>query len=306
MPGGEVPDPPAQVDFEDENGQDAATALDHTRTLKLEFAPDDVTFWFTQIENEMYTCGVKSQWMKRCVLVKNLPPKIQSDVKALLTLKQSEAPTNLYKKIKMEILRIHAPAKEDNFKKALSRVLVGLPSQLGHTLINDICSKPVKLDGCCCHMAVYALWTIQLPLNVRSYLANLDFNKDTCQAVFEAADKVFLSSRPPEVSAGVAAITQPAPSSSTTSADQSQVAAVRPSGPRRTQRGRANRGRGGSNSSGTGQSRPARPSSTTEAPSGCCNNHKKWAGDAWYCLEPLTCPWVNKISAKPTAENKNK
>ena len=64
------------VDFEVEDGQDGANAIEYTRTLKLEFAPDEVGFWFTQIENEMFTCQVKSQWLKRCVLVKNLPPKI--------------------------------------------------------------------------------------------------------------------------------------------------------------------------------------------------------------------------------------
>ena len=84
--GGEMVD---EVDFEVENGQNDAKALEFTRTLVMEFAKDDVPFWFTQIENEMYTCGVRSQWLKRCVLVKNLPPKIQGDVKSLLTLKAS-------------------------------------------------------------------------------------------------------------------------------------------------------------------------------------------------------------------------
>ena len=98
-----------QVDFEVENGQDDAKALEFTRTLKMEFAKDDIAFWFIQIENEMFSCGVRSQWMKRCVLVRNLPPAIQSDVKSLLTLKQSAAPADIYKKIKDEILRIHVP-----------------------------------------------------------------------------------------------------------------------------------------------------------------------------------------------------
>ena len=134
-----MPDDDAvQIDFEDENAKDGDKALDYTRTLKLEYNASEVEFWFTQLENEMYTCEVKSQWLKRCVLVKNLPAKIQNDVKALLILPKSAAPTDLYKRIKTEILRIHAPKKEDTFKKALSRVLVGLPSQLGQDLINDM------------------------------------------------------------------------------------------------------------------------------------------------------------------------
>ena len=132
------------VDFEDENGQDGDKALDYTRSLKLEWNPTQVQFWFTQLENEMFTCTVKSQWLKRCVLVKNLPPAVQSDVMSLLVLKKSEAPEDVYKQIKIEILRLHAPKKEETFKKALSRVLTGLPSQLGEMLINDICDKPAS------------------------------------------------------------------------------------------------------------------------------------------------------------------
>ena len=289
----------AAVDFEDENAADDAKALEYTRTLKMEFSKDDIDFWFTQIENEMYTCGVKSQWMKRCVLVKNLPPHIQSDVKSLLTLKQSAAPTNLYKQIKMEILRIHAPKEDENFKKALSRVLTGLPSQLGQVLINDICDKPVKLDGCCCHKAVRALWTLQLPIQVRGHVADMEFNKATYQAVFQAADKVFISTKTTELSAGVAAIATP-------STSDTQVAAVRSTNQRQNRGGGRNRGngRGGSGSGrGGAQNRQPKPS----VPEGCCDNHKKWAGDAWFCLEPLTCPLVSKCSAKPTdSKNKNK
>ena len=98
-----------EVDFEDENGADDDKALEFSRSLKLEYDPLEVAFYFIQLENEMFTCGVKSQWLKRSILVKNLPPKIQADVKSLLILKKSEAPTDLYKQIKTEILRIHAP-----------------------------------------------------------------------------------------------------------------------------------------------------------------------------------------------------
>ena len=292
---------PDAVDFEVENGQDDAKALEYTRTLKMEFAKDDIAFWFIQIENEMYTCGVRSQWMKRCVLVRNLPPAVQSDVKSLLTLKQSAAPPDIYKKIKDEIIRIHVPDQDESFKKALNRVLTGLPSQLGEVILNDVCSKPDKLDNCCCAKAVRALWTIQLPLQVRSHVADMVFNKDTYKTAFASADKVYLSTKSTEVSAGVAAISAPQPV---------EVAAVR--GQRQNRGGRGG-GRGGNSSRGGGSSNsnqsnqnsnpPRRPKPTV--PDGCCSNHKKWASDAWFCLEPLTCPLVNKCSAKPAGENKN-
>ena len=64
-----------EVDFEDENGADDDKALEFSRSLKLEYDPLEVAFYFIQLENEMFTCGVKSQWLKRSILVKNLPPK---------------------------------------------------------------------------------------------------------------------------------------------------------------------------------------------------------------------------------------
>ena len=289
-----------EPDFEDENGQDGDKALEYTRSLKIEWNPSQVQFWFTQLENEMYTCTVKSQWLKRCVLVKNLPPTVQSDVMSLLVLKKSEAPADLYKQIKVEILRLYAPKKEETFKKALSRVLTGLPSQLGEMLINDICDKPNRLSGCCCAKAVLTLWALQLPLTVRSHVANLEFTAATYKDVFKAADKVFLSTKATELSAGVAAIT-------TTPAEQTpEVAALKPGKSQRnqnrgTRRGSGSGGGAGNNSSSNNKSQGSKSSS---APSSCCSNHKKWADQAWYCLAPLTCPWKNKCVARPDKEEK--
>ena len=53
-----------EVDFEVENGQDGDKAIEFSRTLKIEWIPANVEFWFTNIENEMFTCEVKSQWLK--------------------------------------------------------------------------------------------------------------------------------------------------------------------------------------------------------------------------------------------------
>ena len=312
-----------EVDFEVENGADGAKALEFTRTLKIEYDPSEVAFWFTQIENEMYTCEVRSQWLKRCVLVKNLPPKVQADVKSLLTLKKSEAPEDLYKQIKDEILRIHAPREEQNFKKALSRVLVGLPSQLGQQLINDVCDKSPKLACGCCSKVIYTLWCLQLPDSVRSHISNMKFDKDTYPQVFQAADNVFLSTKRTEMSASVAAVV-----TSPVEAGSDEVAAVsargRGRGGRRPFRGgrgnRGNRGgRGGGQSSGTSagggnnnssggnnnnsggnQSRGTRHSSNP--PSSCCDNHYRWGSDSWFCLAPLTCPWKDRVSAKPSTQ----
>ena len=315
-----MPDDEVEVDFEDENAEDSEKALEYTRTLKLEYAEEEVEFWFTQIENEMFTCGVKSQWLKRCVLVKNLPSKIQADVKALLGLKKSAAPTNIYKQIKDEILRIHAPQQEQTFKKALSRVLTGLPSQLGQQLINDICKNSVKLSCGCCANAVYTLWTLQLPLTVRSQISNMKFDRNTYHAVFQAADNIFLSTRAPEMSASVAAVVS-VPKASSAGAVSEEVGAVG-SGNRGGARGNRNgRGRnqnrnaqnarsgtggggssGGSNASGNApKGRGTRHASGP--PSSCCDNHYRWGADSWFCLAPLSCPWKDKIGTRPEKKN---
>ena len=288
------PPPPVQVDFEDENSADGARALENSRTLKMEFNYEEVEFWFTQLENEMYACEVKSQWMKRSILVRNLPIKIQNDVKSLLVLKQTTAPADIYKKIRKEVMRIYAPKEEETFKKALGRVLVGLPSQLGQQLINDICSKPVKLVGCCCAKAVYTLWCLQLPLNLRSQIADRTFDHTSYEEIFQSADKIYLSTQTTDMSANVAAIVTPA--NPPKAAGAAEVSAVKSSKPPKQNKP--------NNSNNGGNSNSSKPRPTV--PEGCCSNHRKWAANAWFCLDPTKCPMATQNVPRPPKKNNNK
>ena len=43
-----------EVDFEVENGVDGDKAIEYSRTLKVDFIPSNVEFWFTNLENEMF------------------------------------------------------------------------------------------------------------------------------------------------------------------------------------------------------------------------------------------------------------
>ena len=133
------------IDFEDENAANGDKALEYSRTLIMPFNKSDIAFWFTQIENEMFTCTIKSQWMKRVVLVKNLPPEVQNDVKSLLVLKQSEAPADIYKQVKTELLRIYAPKEEDKYKKALG---VSSPACLANWVNNLSTTFVTKVKNC--------------------------------------------------------------------------------------------------------------------------------------------------------------
>ena len=105
----------------------------------------------------MLLASIGQQWLKKTVLQRNLPNKQKEDVKAYLSLSKLEAGNSIYADIKAELIRIYAPKPGDAYKKSLSRQLVGLPSQLGYQIVNDVCKKPSKLNGCCCDGAVLAI-----------------------------------------------------------------------------------------------------------------------------------------------------
>ena len=223
---------------------------------------------------------------------------------------------------KNELVRIYAQKPADSYKKALSRQMTGLPSQLGHQIINDICKKATKLEGCCCEGAAQALWSMSLTVNVRAHISNMAFTKDTYKAVFEAADQVFLSSKQVTVAAMAvgdssgSALNEPLPAF--TAQNQPQVAAIRGQrggrGQGRGGRGqRGGGGRGGQNSqnqSQGGQNQSQRssnnasgrsrgPRHSSNPPEACCDRHYRHGDQAFFCLAPLTCPWVSKIAARP-------
>ena len=73
----EVREPVAMTDFDAENGQDGNKAQEHARSIKAEFNPTNISFWFAELEGEMTMASVKSQWLKRTLLQRNLPVKQQ-------------------------------------------------------------------------------------------------------------------------------------------------------------------------------------------------------------------------------------
>ena len=94
------------MDFDKENEADSATALDNIRAIQCPFNKEDIEFWFSQLEDQLTLIGVKKQWTKKIALVRFLPAEVQSEVKSLLTLKQSMAGTDIYFKIKKQLLKI--------------------------------------------------------------------------------------------------------------------------------------------------------------------------------------------------------
>ena len=301
----------ATADADDEG------AYGNARDVRLPFNKEDVKFWFSQLEAEMLMASVKSQWLKKTILQRNLPNKQKEDVKTYLSLPQSEAGTTIYLDIKRELIRIYAPKPQDSYKKALTRTMTGLPSQLGYQIVDDICKKANKLNGCCCASAALAIWSIQLPVNIRAHISNSEFTFDTYKSVFEAADQVFMSAKQINISA-ISVNDDPN--------DETLPAFTRQNQPNPTQvaamgvgrgGGRSNRGgRGGSAQAGSGQSggnrqnqgnrrnrgqgqgqgKPRPKRHTSNPPESCCDRHYQHGDQAWYCLKPLTCPWKDRVA----------
>ena len=305
------PNPPDEVDYDLAETPDAARALEASGRIALQINLEDISFWFSNLESEMLLAGVGSQWLKLSVLRKNLPVKQREDVKSLLRLKKSEAGRTPYYDTKMQLIRIYEVKAKDRFKKALSRVLTGLPSQLGNQLIEDVCKNGVKLRGCCCADVVHALWTNQLPVAVNNHISNMDFTFESYLQVFDAADKVFLSSR---TLPAVAAVAAPHPGYSIAADEQSPLntafqAAAISAPPKKNNRPWKNKNKNQQNSQdsaqneGQGQNKNQKPRKgprhSSNPPHSCCDNHFVHGDQAYFCQAPFKCPWKNKLIERP-------
>ena len=312
---------PNVVDFEDENGDNDAGAMQEALRvlLKYEWNPKDLDFYWGQIEIKMAAAGVRKNFTKFQILSSIVPTHVVEEVKSLLRKKESEFPqNNAYKLLKAEITSIFGPKLEESMDRALGRVLVGKPSTLARALVNDICKK--ELRGCtCCPAVVLSLWKRHLPGNVRAAIASMPFNADTFKEVTQHADAVFASNAPVTVAAvrsEAAVLAQPPASLDETQPGLAypvaEVAAIRGGrGGRGFNRGgRNNRGgRGGAssgtqqaagnNSGGQRQTKNKGPRHPDNPPFQGCQMHWKWGKSAFFCSEPSTCPWKNIFSPKP-------
>ena len=191
--------------------------------------------------------------------------------------------------------------------------MTGLPSQLGYQIVNDVCKKPNKLEACCCSGAVLAIWSNKLPVNIRAHISNMTFTRETYKAVFEAADGVFNSSKLISVAATTVQATgldETLPAFNQQNQPTAQVAAVsnrgagRGRGNRGGRGGRGNRGGSGTQSGGNRGNRgnngqkPRGPRHSSSPPEACCERHYVHGADAWYCLEPHSCPWKDRCTPR--------
>ena len=217
-----------------------------------------------------------------------------------LQLQKAEAGAHIYLDIKNELIRIYAPKPQDAYNKALSRTMAGLPSQLGYQIINDICRKPVKLDSCCCAGAALAIWSNQLPINIRAHISNMTFTKETYKSVFEAADRVFNSAK--QVNVAVTAVTtsshdETLPAFSQQNQPSAEVAAMAVKN--KQNKGGSGTGKKNKNNKNKKDKKPRGPRHASLPPEACCDRHYVHGDQAWYCLAPLTCPWKDRCASRP-------
>ena len=183
------------AEFDTINGTDGATAMENLKSVQCPFELSDIEYWFTEFELQLTLIDVQSQWLKRLALQRFLPPEIRQEVKTLFKLSKADAGNDIYKKCKTELIELFGAKQEDCYIRAKNRVMTGKPSQLGKALMDDLCKKSRKLDGCCCADIIWGMYREQLPITVRNHIAELSFNKDTYKQVFTTSDKVHASNQ---------------------------------------------------------------------------------------------------------------
>ena len=200
------------IDFDKFDGTDQKDAQSKVSGLKIPWDPEDIKFWFSQLENHLENAGVHSQWTKRMVLQKQLDPSVQADCKDLLQKKKSEAGATPYFDLKSQLFDIYGPQPEDGFYQAEALRLTAKPSQLAKRIISSLCPAHTTLPpGCCMEGVVSALWRRQLPKDVRAAVAGMRLSATELNNTLRIADAVFSATRSATPQVVAAVTTQPAP-----------------------------------------------------------------------------------------------
>ena len=299
--------------FEDENGADKTNALsDALKALaNHKFNEPELQYWFNRAEILMAAAGVKKNFTKLQVISTCLPPHVNSEVRYLLSMAESEFPENdAYKQLKTQVLTIFGPKRDKMIEDALNLTLTGKPSVLARALVNKICKHNLECD--CCPDIILCLWKRHLSTTVRAGIAHLKFNKETFAQVVQLADDIHADANP---SANLK--TYPVAAVQADNLDETQpaipyasqeVAAIRGSSGRGSGRGgggrgnRGNRGGGRGRGGGGGQGQGRGGRRGTRHPDGppdsACSMHFRWGKSSHFCTDPLNCPWKDFIAPK--------
>ena len=278
-PPNEVPQPqPNEVPFEsvdnpEENQPKVATKVG---IWSCQYDPEDLKLWFAMMEDQLTMLGVTSQYLKRMALAKVLPPDVKKAAAPLLRLKwhEAKADDNLpYLKVKTFIMDTFGPKDEDLVDRLNRLRMSAKPSELGHQLIELVCSS--KLVGCtCCAKLVHSFWISKMPENIKAAIAGSPkFGEDSYVDTFRLADAVWQATRSPNPAVAAASITSQED-------DSGEVAALKGSSKPKGQ--------------GQGQKSGDKPADK-KPPKGICKNHLKFGTDTRKCAGPSWCALANCI-----------
>ena len=133
--------PIVMVDYDIDNKDDEPGAAGEARNIKLAFDRKDIKAWLTRLEIRLEFAGVRSQWLKRLCLENILPEDIAHACKDLFCLAKTEAGDEIYKQCKTRLLTVFGPKPEEDYLKAQSLVMTGLPSLAAKELRNLMCHQ---------------------------------------------------------------------------------------------------------------------------------------------------------------------
>ena len=313
------------VNFEDEDGADATDAQTKSCQIKLDFDRKNLRKWIKKLEVRLEFCDTKSQWLKRVVLENLLPSDMQECMNDLLMKEKSEAGATIYKECKARLLLVHGPRPEEDFAKAQTMILTGLPSDGAKKLKEMLCKKSHTLDECCAAPGLSKLWRDMLPPIVKAGVASFDLTTHWDEAL-RTADAIFRAQQsntpvPPAVAAVTTAVNEAAaalnyqtPADLDTSADASAFHAVNQLAVQLAAFGKTFNKRGKGQTRGQNRVKPRgaagrpqpqqQPKPTQPHPDGppdnACKIHLLHGKNAYYCANRATCPWRDIIAPRPT------
>ena len=61
------------IDFDMVNEADTELALGKLTSVKVTWDPEDLEYWFGELEQQMELIQIRAQWTKRVILSNNLP-----------------------------------------------------------------------------------------------------------------------------------------------------------------------------------------------------------------------------------------